>query len=245
MKDYWLKADWPAPEWVKTCVTTRQDGCSQGRFKGFNLGTHVGDEPNHALANRAELARVIGCRIAWLEQTHSTDVVEAVPGQIEEADASWTAEIDLACAIMSADCLPVLFCDRAGTRVAAAHAGWRGLAAGVLENTVAELGVAPQDLLVWFGPAIGADVFEVGPEVKEIFASTAATECFKPSTRADHYLADIYQLARLRLQAMGVTAIYGGGLCTVTDSVRFFSYRRDGQTGRFASLIWLDSMTKN
>ena len=239
MKDYWLKADWPAPERVKACVTTRRGGCSQGRFKGFNLGSHVGDDPNHVQANRAELERIIGCRTAWLEQTHSTDVVEAAPGLVEEADASWTAESEVACVVMTADCLPVLFCDRAGTRVAAAHAGWRGLASGILENTVAELGVPPQDLLVWLGPAIGPEAFEVGAEVKDIFGSTAAAECFTPSARPGHYLADIYQLARLRLQAMGVEAVYGGGLCTVNDSIRFYSYRRDGQTGRFASMIWL------
>src|SRR5690606_12901297 len=141
MKQHWLQADWPAPEWVRTCVTTRQDGCSQGVFKGFNLGTHVGDELNNVLANRAELGRMLGCRMAWLEQTHSTDVVEAAPGLVEEADASWTLEPDVACVIMTADCLPVLFCDRAGTRVAATHAGWRGLAAGILENTISALGV--------------------------------------------------------------------------------------------------------
>lgn len=245
MKDEWLKADWPAPEWVKTCVTTREGGCSQGAFKGFNLGTHVGDDLNHVLANRAELGRFVGCRMAWLEQTHSTDVVEAAPGLVEEADASWTSETDVACVIMTADCLPVLFCDRAGTRVAAAHAGWRGLAGGILEETVAALGVPPQELLVWLGPAIGPDAFEVGPEVKGIFGSAAAAECFKPSINPGRYLADIYQLARLRLQAVGVDAIYGGGLCTVDDPTRFYSYRRDGQTGRFASLIWLDSLTKN
>ena len=244
MKDFWLKADWPAPEWIRTCVTTRQDGCSQGPFKGFNLGTHVGDDPNHVLANRAELARKLGCRLAWLEQTHSTDVVEAAPGLVEEADACWTTEPDVACAVMTADCLPVLFCDRAGTRVAAAHAGWRGLAGGILENTVAALGVAPQELLAWLGPAIGPQAFEVGPEVREIFGSAAAAECFTASERPGHYLADIYQLARLRLQAVGVTAVYGGGWCTVNDSLRFFSYRRDGQTGRFASLVWIDSATK-
>ena len=245
MKEDWLKADWPAPEWVKTCVTTRQDGCSQGPFKGFNLGTHVGDDLNHVLANRAELGRLVGCRMAWLEQTHSTDVVEATPGLVEEADASWTGETDVACVIMTADCLPVLFCDRQGTRVAAAHAGWRGLAAGILEETVAALGVPAQDLLVWLGPAIGPQAFEVGPEVKSIFGSAAAAACFKPSPNPGRYLADLYQLARLRLQALGVDAIYGGGLCTVDDPTRFYSYRRDGQTGRFASLVWLDSMTKN
>ena len=245
MKDVWLQADWPAPEWVKTCVTTRQDGCSQGVFKGFNLGPHVGDDPNHVLANRAELGRLVGCRMAWLEQTHSTDVVEAAPGLVEEADASWTAETDVACVIMTADCLPVLFCDRAGTRVAAAHAGWRGLAGGILEETVAALGVPAQELLVWLGPAIGPDAFEVGPDVKDSFGSAAAAACFKPSSNPGRYLADIYQLARVRLQAVGVEVVYGGGLCTVDDPARFYSYRRDGQTGRFASLVWLDSMTKN
>lgn len=245
MKEHWLQADWPAPEWVRTCVTTRQDGCSQGVFKGFNLGTHVGDDPNNVLANRAELGRMLGCRLAWLEQTHSTDVIDAAPGLVEEADASWTQESDVACVIMTADCLPVLFCDRAGTRVAAAHAGWRGLATGILENTINALGVPPEELLVWLGPAIGPDTFEVGPEVREIFSSAAAAECFRPSERAGHYLADIYQLARLRLNGAGVTAIYGGGLCTVSDPIRFFSYRRDGQTGRFASMVWLDSATKN
>lgn len=245
MKAHWLQADWPAPEWVKTCVTTRQDGSSQGVYKGFNLGTHVGDDLNNVLANRAELGRLTGCRLAWLEQTHSTDVVEAAPGLVEEADASWTLEPDVACVIVTADCLPVLFCDRAGTRVAAAHAGWRGLAGGVLENTISALGVPPEELLVWLGPAIGPEVFEVGPEVRDIFGSTAAAACFAPSDRPGHYLADIYQLARLRLNNAGVTAIYGGGLCTVSDPIRFFSYRRDGQTGRFASLVWLDSATKN
>lgn len=245
MKAHWLQADWPAPEWVKTCVTTRQDGCSQGPFKGFNLGDHVGDDPNYVLANRAELTRVLGCRLAWLDQTHSTDVVEATPGLVEEADASWTAKADVACVVMTADCLPVLFCDRAGTRVAAAHAGWRGLAAGVLENTVNALGVPPADILVWMGPAIGPEVFEVGPEVRALFGSGRAAECFVPSTRTGHYLADIYKLARLRLESVGVTEVYGGDLCTVNDPIRFFSYRRDGQTGRFASLVWLDSASKS
>ena len=244
MKAFWLSADWPAAEHIRTCVTTRQDGCSQGRFKGFNLGQHVGDDPNHVLANRAELARKLDCSITWLEQTHSTDVVEADPSVVAEADASYTSESGVACAIMTADCLPVLFCDRAGSRVAAAHAGWRGLAGGILENTVAAMGVAPEELLVWMGPAIGPDSFEVGPEVRDIFGSAASADCFKPSHRPNHYLADIYQLARLRLQSVGVQAIYGGGLCTVQDSIRFYSYRRDGQTGRFASLIWLDP-TKN
>lgn len=245
MKKHWLQADWPAPEWVKTCVTTRQDGCSQGPFKGFNLGAHVGDDPNHVLANRAELSRTLGCQLAWLEQTHSTDVVEAAPGLVEEADASWTAEADVACIIMSADCLPVLFCDRAGSRVAAAHAGWRGLAGGVLENTLSALEVPASEVLVWLGPAIGPEMFEVGSEVRELFGSAAAAECFAASARPGYYLADIYQLARLRLQAAGVTAVYGGGLCTVSDPINYFSYRRDGRTGRFASMVWLDSTTKS
>lgn len=241
MKSEWLQADWPAPEWVRTCVTTRQLGSSQGPWKGFNLGDHVGDDPVHVAANRAELARELGCSPAWLTQTHSTDVVLAEPAVTAEADALWTEQPGVACTIMTADCLPVLFCDRAGTRVAAAHAGWRGLLSGVLENTLQTLAVRPQDVLAWLGPAIGPQAFEVGAEVRTAFieADVQAASAFVPSARAGHYLADIYLLARQRLQAQGVTAIHGGGYCTFNDPLRFYSYRRDGQTGRMASLIWL------
>jgi polyphenol oxidase len=242
MNPAWLVADWPAPARVRTCLTTRQGGVSLPPWDSFNLGTHVGDRPEHVASNRKRLVDALGCQPAWLEQTHSTRVVAADPYRIEDADASWTGALGVACAVMTADCLPVLFCDRAGTRVAAAHAGWRGLAGGVLENTVTALGVAPEELLAWLGSAIGPRVFEVGPEVREAFLTchpqTAAA--FTPAERAGHFLADIYLLARLRLEAVGLTAVHGGGLCTFSDADRFYSYRRDGQTGRMAALIWLE-----
>ena len=171
---------------------------------------------------------------------HGIRVVEADPQRVHEADASWSATPNVACAILTADCLPVLFCDRAGSRVAAAHAGWRGLAGGMLEATLQALNVPAEELLVWLGPAIGPAAFEVGPEVREAFLAghPQAAEAFRPSSNPGKYLADLYHLARIRLAACGVTAVYGGGLCTYSDP-RFYSYRRAAQTGRFASLIWL------
>jgi YfiH family protein len=171
---------------------------------------------------------------------HSPDVVEADPAHVPVVDASWSSAPGIACAVLTADCLPALFCDRAGTRVAAAHAGWRGLANGVLENTLDAMAVEPADILVWLGPAIGPQAFEVGPEVREAFLAqhAEAAQVFLPSRNAGKYMADIYALARIRLAARGVTAVYGGGLCTVNDE-RFFSYRRAARTGRFASLVWL------
>ena len=241
MSTLWLTADWSAPVNVRTCITTRLGGCSQGVWKGFNLGDHVGDDPVHVAANRAELERVLGCRPAWLTQVHGTEVCKADPAQVLEADASWTDQPGIACTIMTADCLPALFCTRDGQRVAAAHAGWRGLLDGVLEQTVATLGGSPADVLVWLGPAIGPAAFEVGAEVREAFiaADPQAVSAFVPSEREGHWLADIYQLARQRLAASGVTSVYGGGECTFSDAERFYSYRRDGQTGRMASLIWI------
>ncbi|GGD00939.1 peptidoglycan editing factor PgeF [Halopseudomonas salina] len=238
-----LQAQWPAPEQVRTCITTRRGGCSQGPWKGFNLGDHVGDDPAHVAANRAELQRSLGCAPAWLKQVHGTLVVEADAGRVMEADASWTGQPGVACSIMTADCLPVLLCNQAGTRVAAAHAGWRGLLAGVLENTVGAMGEAPDNLMAWLGPAIGPRAFEVGPEVFEAFrtADASAIQAFEPSERSEHYLADIYTLARQRLEACGVERIYGAEHCTVNDPTQFFSYRRDGQTGRFVSMIWLEN----
>ena len=241
MSPLWISAEWPAPANVRTCITTRRGGCSQGPWKGFNLGTHVGDEPTHVAANRAELQRMLGCTPTWLNQTHSTDVCKADPERVVDADASWTNERGIACTIMTADCLPVLLCNKDGTRVAAAHAGWRGLLDGVLEQTVLSMGSPGYALMAWLGPAIGAQQFEVGAEVRDAFmtADAQAAACFTASHREGHYLADIYHLARQRLAKAGVTAVYGGGLCTVSEPARYFSYRRDGQTGRFASLIWL------
>jgi polyphenol oxidase len=236
----WLTPQWPAPARVKCCVTTRVGGISAAPYDSLNLGDHVGDDPVAVAKNRQRLVSLLGCRPAWLRQVHGVAVARANPAAVLEADASWTATPGVACAIMTADCLPALFCDRAGTRVAAAHAGWRGLATGVLESTLDALACAPGEVLVWLGPAIGAQAFEVGAEVREAFVGqhAQASEAFRPSHNTGKFIADIYQLARIRLAARGVTAVYGGEFCTYNDP-RFYSYRRSAQTGRFASLIWL------
>ncbi|WP_223470906.1 MULTISPECIES: peptidoglycan editing factor PgeF [unclassified Pseudomonas] len=237
----WLIPDWPAPARVKACVTTRAGGVSLAPFDSLNLGDHVGDDPVAVAENRRRLTDQFAITPAWLQQVHGIAVVEADPAQVAAADASWTDTPGIACTAMTADCLPVLFCNRAGTRVAAAHAGWRGLANGVLEATLDSLAVPADEILAWLGPAIGPQAFEVGPEVREAFIAQLpqAAQAFTASPNADKFLADIYALARLRLAARGVTAVYGGGLCTVTDP-RFFSYRRNPRTGRFASLIWIE-----
>lgn len=236
----WLTPDWPAPDHVRACVTTRQGGDSAAPFVSFNLAEHVGDSIQDVQRNRQYLADTLGCQPTWLNQLHGNLVVAADTLQTLSADASVTQEVALACCIMSADCLPVLFTDQAGTCVAAAHAGWRSLAAGVLENTVAAMQVAPQQILAWLGPAIGPDAFEVGGEVREAFIlqHPLSQQAFVPSINAGRWMADIYQLARIRLALCGVTAVYGGGFCTVTDP-RFYSYRRQPVTGRFASLVWM------
>ncbi|WAC43006.1 peptidoglycan editing factor PgeF [Pseudomonas sp. SL4(2022)] len=236
----WLTPQWPAPARVKTCVTTRSGGVSLAPYDSCNLGEHVGDQPAAVLKNRQRLVSLLGCKPAWLQQVHGVAVVEANPQVVPEADASWASKPGIACAVMTADCLPVLFCNRAGTRVAAAHAGWRGLANGVLEATLDSLAVPADQVLVWLGPAIGPQAFEVGGEVRDAFLAqhARAAEAFMPSVNPGKFLADIYQLARIRLSARGVEAVYGGDFCTVNDP-RFFSYRRAAQTGRFASLIWL------
>ena len=236
----WLTPDWPAPASVKACVTTREGGVSEAPFDSLNLGDHVDDRPEAVAENRRRLTEHFSIQPAWLQQVHGITVAHADAGIVATADASWTATPGIACAAMTADCLPALFCNRAGTRVAAAHAGWRGLAAGVLEATLDSLDIPANDVLVWLGPAIGPKAFEVGPEVREVFISQLpeAANAFVPSANAGKFMADIYMLARLRLAARGVTAVYGGGFCTVTDP-RFFSYRRASRTGRFASLVWL------
>ncbi|MBA4272024.1 MAG: peptidoglycan editing factor PgeF [Pseudomonas sp.] len=236
----WLTPDWPAPASVRACVTTREGGVSEAPFDSLNLGDHVDDRPEAVAENRRRLTDHFSIKPAWLQQVHGIAVAQADPGIVATADASWTATPGIACAAMTADCLPALFCDRAGTRVAAAHAGWRGLAAGVLEATLDSLDVPAAEVLVWLGPAIGPKAFEVGPEVREVFINQLpeAAEAFVPSDNAGKFMADIYLLARLRLAERGVTAVYGGGFCTVTDP-RFFSYRRAARTGRFASLVWL------
>lgn len=239
--DDWIIPDWPAPRRVRACVTTRSGGLSQAPFDSFNLGDHVGDDPHVVTANRQRLHEALGCEPAWMSQIHSNTAVQADPRECLVADANWTSVAGIACSVLTADCLPVLFCSEDGNRVAAAHAGWRGLASGMLEATVAAVGLPGGQLLAWLGPAIGPGAFEVGAEVREAFVSQHATavDAFSPSRNAGRYMADIYRLAQIRLAACGVTAVFGGGFCTFSDP-RFYSYRRAARTGRFASLIWLD-----
>ena len=235
-----LIPDWPAPASVRACVTTREGGVSLLPYETFNLGDHVGDDPVAVAENRRRLSDTFGIRPAWLKQVHGLVVADADPAVVVEADASFTDQPGIACTVMTADCLPALFCDRAGIRVAAAHAGWRGLAGGVLEATLDRLGVPADEVLVWLGPAIGPQAFEVGLEVRDAFTAVhpESAAAFAEGERPGKLMADIYQLARIRLAARGVTAVYGGGFCTVNDP-RLFSYRRTPQGGRFASLVWL------
>jgi len=236
--------DWPAPANVRAAITTRIGGVSRAPYDSLNLAAHVGDDPAAVRENRSRLrtALALPAEPLWLKQVHGVVVEEVVQGGMEpEADGAFAARPGAVCAVLTADCLPVLLCNRAGTKVAALHAGWRGLAAGVIEAGVQTMGVPGKELLVWFGPAIGSVRFEVGAEVRATFIQhdPQAAQAFR-NAREGKYLADIYQLARQRLQRLGVVAVYGGGLCTVSDHARFFSYRRDNATGRMASLIWLE-----
>lgn len=238
-----LRPDWPAPARVRAAVTTRSGGVSPAPYQSLNLGVHVGDDFNAVLQNRERLraALQIGGEPVWLKQVHGTVVAQlpAAPDSLE-ADAACARTAGTVCAILTADCLPVLFCDEQGTVVAAAHAGWRGLLAGVLENTMLAMGRPAQQLMAWMGPAIGPKAFEVGSEVRQAFVARdpAAADAFLPGAPGK-YWADIYMLARQRLQRQGLRRIHGGEHCTVSEPSRFYSYRRDGVTGRMASLIWL------
>ncbi len=233
---------WPAPANVRALQTLRTRGVSPAPWYDCNLGDHVGDDSARVSANRKKLRSFLPAEPLWLQQVHGIATVNAdLEANSLVADAAFARKPGKVCVVMTADCLPVLFCDKAGTVVAAAHAGWRGLVAGILEATVAKMGVPASELLVWLGPAIGPKCFEVGDEVRAAFLDhdTAAESAFVPQLPGK-WLADIYTLARQRLQAVGIDAISGGEFCTVTDPARFFSYRRDGVTGRMASLIWLD-----
>lgn len=243
MKKNYLEPDWPAAKTVHAVTTARHGGVSQAPYASFNLADHVGDSPASVRHNRALLDQQLELPSSphWLDQVHGSVVVEAgLSAGSVSADAAYATKTGIVCAVLTADCLPVLFCDVAGQCVAAAHAGWRGLATGVLEATVSAMPVAPTRLLAWMGPAIGAGAFEVGEEVRQVFLrhNTQADACFVPVSEGK-WRADIYGLAQLRLQAMGVRQIFGGGFCTFEDDQRFFSYRREGVTGRMASLIWL------
>ena len=238
-----LTAGWPAPARVRTLVTTREGGVSLAPYASLNLGQHVGDDPAAVAENRARLRACLPAEPFWLNQVHGIGVQEAcadAPDVPPDADAGFTRQPGVVCAVMTADCLPVLLTDRSGSVVAAAHAGWRGLCNGIIEATIARMAVPANDILAWLGPAIGPDAFEVGPEVRAAFMAHDPTAASAFAAIPDgKYLADIYLLARQRLNACGVTDVHGGDACTVTERERYFSYRRDGRTGRMASLIWL------
>ncbi|MDW5416016.1 peptidoglycan editing factor PgeF [Iodobacter sp. CM08] len=238
----WIRPDWPAPATVQAISSSRHGGVSDAPWASLNLGNHVDDHPQAVEQNRAIVRHYLPADPLWLTQVHGVHVVNAATAaQNTEADASVAHVTSAVCAIMTADCLPVLLCNQAGTVVGAAHAGWRGLCNGVIEATIAKMDVPPATLIAWLGPAIGPNAFEVGDEVKAAFTAhdPTASAAFQATATSGKWLVDIYLLAKQRLNAQGVTAIYGGNFCTVTDAERFFSYRRDQRTGRMASLIWL------
>ena len=225
--------------------TLRGCGKSEGKYTSFNLATHVNDETHSVNSNRDLLDQFLPSSPYWLNQTHSVDVIE-IPSATFNADASYTKDTNTVCVVQTADCLPLLVTNKKGTIVAAIHAGWRGLLNGVIENTIHKMDMSPNELLVWLGPAIGQKYFEVGFDVKHSFCEKDqhAEKAFR--TISDQkWLADIYYLAKLRLKATGVTEIYGGSVtddyCTFANELDYFSYRRDGETGRMASLIWIES----
>lgn len=243
MAESFISVNWPAPDSVRAIITTRNGGQSLTPYASFNLAEHVGDNPISVQKNRQALVRSaqLPAEPLWLRQTHSTRVIDASQWQADvEADAIICDAPNQVCVVMTADCLPILITDKSGSQIAAVHAGWRGLLDGIIENTLAKFNAPASELMAWLGAAIGPEAFEVGPEVKEAFVAidSRAESAFVPS-HSDRFLADIYQLARQRLSAQGVSAIYGGDYCTYTEKERFFSYRRDGITGRMATLIWI------
>jgi YfiH family protein len=243
----WVEPEWPAPAGVRAVSTFRSGGVSAAPYASLNLGGHVGDPAEAVAENRRQLKAAAGlpAEPAWLAQVHGTTVVDldaSAAGPLGPADASFSRQPGRVCAILTADCLPILLAADSGDLVAAAHAGWRGLAGGVIEATVKALRVAPETLMAWLGPAIGPGHFEVGSEVREalLAGDSRADSAFAANARG-RFMADLSALARRRLAAVGVGRIYGGGQCTYADENRYFSHRRDGVTGRQATLIWLDS----
>ena len=250
MSDF-ISPDWAAPHNIKSLVTTRQGGCSQAPYDSFNLASHVNDDLIAVNKNRKILAQQLPSEPVWLNQVHSNIVVDAAETDaLVDADGSYTTQTDVVSVVLTADCLPVLVCTQQGDAVAALHAGWRGLLNGILEQGVLDLLKASQreakDCLIWFGPGIGFDKFEVGQEVREAFLQKSADkkaieQCFsKVPGKQDKYMADMVQLAKYRLSQIGVENFSGGDFCSYKDKERFYSYRRDGITGRMASLIWIE-----
>lgn len=241
-----ITPNWPAPANVKALQTTRIGGVSQGPYTSLNLGEHVKDDPLAVAHNRQLLSPYLPSEPVWLNQIHSTEVIDAAKsGCLENADGAFTTQADVVCVTMTADCLPVLLCDKAGTVVAAVHAGWRGLCDGVIEAAIAKMPVKSEDIMAWLGPAIGPNAFEVGDDVREQFMQKDVQAISAFTSHGDKWLCDIYTIAKQRLTAVGVKAIYGSSVneefCTYTDEARFFSFRRDNVTGRMASLIWLSN----
>ncbi len=236
---FWLEPDWPAPKNVRAATTLRTGGASAGCYASLNPATHVGDDLNRVARNRAIIRHDLALpgEPVWLQQIHSNIVIDAASTEpLPQADASYSRVANVVCTVMTADCLPLLVCSGDGECVAAIHAGWRGLLDGIITNAITTM--HGSNLLVWLGPAIGPGCFEVGDEVREAFVekSAAFAEAFRQ--QGDRWLADIYQLARLELGSLDIDKIYGGDFCTVTDHERFYSYRRDKETGRMATLIW-------
>jgi YfiH family protein len=257
LADNFLIPDWPAPAQVKSAITLRSGGCSRAPFDSNNLALHVEDSEADVQTNRQSLIKRLALPAPplWLNQCHGTDLVYVPdyfqePQQAASADGSYSDKANSVCAILTADCLPVLFCNQAGNQVAAAHAGWRGLCGGILRKTVATFKGSPDQVMAYLGPAIGRQVFEVGGEVLQAFMSRAQNQSHQLAVREafkavdgieGKYLADLCALARAELSASGVTEIYGGNYCSYSDSEHFYSFRRESKTGRNASLIWLQS----
>ena len=240
----WILPDWPAPARVQAFVTTREGGVSAGEYASMNLGLSSGDDAANVARNRAIARSHLPSDPAWLAQVHGADVVDLDvprPGERPRADAAAVSTPGRVAAVLTADCMPLFFCDRAGTRVAVAHAGWRGMAAGVIENAVRALGRDPREVSAWMGPAIGPDAFEVGPEVKAAFEDVdpEGARAFVPG-RPGKFMADLYALARQRLARAGVREVHGGGFCTLHERERFFSYRREPRSGRMGAFIWIE-----
>jgi YfiH family protein len=238
-----IHANWPAPSNIVAFTTTRIGGCSQAPYDSFNLGEHVGDDLQSVLDNRALLQTRLPAAPHWLRQVHGNCAVDAnAVTTATEADAVYTNQPQKVCGILTADCLPVLLCNRSGTQVAAIHGGWRGLAQGILAKTVETMNLADDEVLAWLGPAIGPQKFEVGDDVRDCFLrQNPQHEMAFVAKSHGKWLGNLYQLARLQLAGLGITAVYGGDHCTMTESELFYSFRRDQQTGRMASLIWMQT----
>ena len=240
-KSDFIIPEWPAPSNIKAIQTTRSGGISVAPYDSLNLGSHVQDDTLAVAKNRQFISKYLPSEPVWLNQVHGVDVIDAAKStNVQDADASYSKNKNVVCVTMTADCLPVLLCNKQGNAVASIHAGWRSLCNGVIEVTIKEMGVEPEDLMAWLGPAIGPDAFEVGGEVREAFIAkdNQAEMAFVAS--GNKWLGDLYLIAKQRLNKQGVNQIYGGKECTYSNPSRYFSFRRDGVTGRMATMIWFE-----